>query len=886
MVQAHDAREIDGIRFLAMEYVAGQNLSELGHRLGWLPIADACEIARQTALGLQAIHELGLVHRDIKPSNLMLTRQGQIKILDLGLARILREPAPDKEATSAGQTVGTADYMAPEQIGDSHGVDIRADIYGLGCTLYKLLSGHAPFGLLSNNSPMAKMTAHLQTPVPPLRPLRPEIPEPLEAIVQKMLAKSPADRFAIPADVAVSLGPFVAGCDLPALWRRSDAIATTPAGAAQLSAATNEQCPAASIGTNPSIELAEQCVAAGIARSSPRRWKRMVAALVGLMLLGLGGLTALLWNGLATVTPVPPTLHGLSRSAENGDKSNSTVSPGPPPHQLKPASLDLQPAPAGDPLSETALVTHPPSILGVHSWSLETVGHRGPITAVAYRPDGRRLATATADAVRIWDTAAGSLLRVLIPSGGEVCSVAWSPDGKYLAVACHSRLHPGVSIWQVEAGRLLRSWRAESLVSAIAWSPDGGKLAIGTSTFDVLVWDLLTPNRPRPLYRHEGSVQSVAWSADGRFLASSDNLATLKLWKVQSSTLEANVEHSPPDGAANRQSSGAGATTAHPAPASAWRCDSSTVAWSPNGKTVAMVYSRSKGEAGFPVALWDGRSGQFVRTLATLPDSTDPLCWSPDGTSLAVGTGAADGTVVLDARTGRTIWKTGMHPHGARVQIAFAPDGKTLAVGSGSGAVDFFDARVGFPLGKLPGHGGSTAPVSLSPDGAKIASAHSDQGPAIRIWQRETGELQQEIRLPSYAEEIRWSAEGASLAVFQKNKGVSVWSVESGKLLAQSSSQDVKRLAGQFPTAKSGAVGRFAVLPGASAIRLLRIADGQLVYTILSLRGRQYAVVNSDGRWHGSPGLEKELVYVVQVDGGQETLTPEEFRGKYAGKIE
>jgi hypothetical protein len=110
--------------------------------------------------------------------------------------------------------------------------------------------------------------------------------------------------------------------------------------------------------------------------------------------------------------------------------------------------------------------------------------------------------------------------------------------------------------------------------------------------------------------------------------------------------------------------------------------------------------------------------------------------------------------------------------------------------------------------------------------------------------------------------------------------------VESGKLLAQSSSQDVKRLAGQFPTAKSGAVGRFAVLPGASAIRLLRIADGQLVYTILSLRGRQYAIVNSDGRWHGSPGLEKELVYVVQVDGGQETLTPEEFRGKYAGKIE
>ena len=261
VVKASDAGEIGGVSFLVMEYVAGQNLSELGHRLGWLPVADACEVARQAALGLQAIHKLGLVHRDIKPSNLMLTRQGQVKILDLGLARVLREPTPGKEATSAGQTVGTADYMAPEQINDSHNVDIRADIYGLGCTLYKFLAGRAPFSLLANQSLLEKMTAHLRTPPPPLGPERPEVPQGLDAVVQKMLAKNPAERFSTPAEVVEAIAPFAAGSDLSALWRRSDATAVTPAAGAQLSAVTNQRGFPASLGANASIELGREIAA-------------------------------------------------------------------------------------------------------------------------------------------------------------------------------------------------------------------------------------------------------------------------------------------------------------------------------------------------------------------------------------------------------------------------------------------------------------------------------------------------------------------------------------------------------------------------------------------------------------------------------------------------
>ena len=143
IVGAHDAGEHEGTNFLVMEHVAGIDLSELIRNVGPLPIADACELARQAAVGLQHAHEHDLVHRDIKPSNLMLAPDGQVKILDLGLARLHMGNLP--ELTSTGQMMGTLDYIAPEQTGDAHDVDIRADIFSLGATLYKLLTGVTPY---------------------------------------------------------------------------------------------------------------------------------------------------------------------------------------------------------------------------------------------------------------------------------------------------------------------------------------------------------------------------------------------------------------------------------------------------------------------------------------------------------------------------------------------------------------------------------------------------------------------------------------------------------------------------------------------------------------------------------------------------------------------
>jgi serine/threonine protein kinase len=169
---------------------------------------------RQAALGLQRAHEHGMVHRDIKPHNLMRTPQGQVKVLDFGLARLVCEarpplsPAADEVApagtaphslTELGTVMGTADYMAPEQATDAHAADIRADIYSLGCTLYYLLTGRPPFPA---GTARDKLLAHGRRTPPPLSNFRGDVPPALARVLERMMAKDPARRYQTPAEVA------------------------------------------------------------------------------------------------------------------------------------------------------------------------------------------------------------------------------------------------------------------------------------------------------------------------------------------------------------------------------------------------------------------------------------------------------------------------------------------------------------------------------------------------------------------------------------------------------------------------------------------------------------------------------------------------------------
>jgi serine/threonine protein kinase len=217
IVLAHDARQIDGTQLLVMEFIEGLDLAQLLDRTGPLPIADACEAIRQAALGLEHAHEHQLIHRDVKPSNLMLARNGAVKILDLGLARLHSAEKGADGTTGEGFVIGTPDYMAPEQASDCREVDARSDVYGLGCTLYALLTGDPPFAGPMHQQAYEKMMAHVHEPPVPVREHRPDVPESLNRIVERMLAKEPDDRVETAAEVAEALADFVTGSDLAGL---------------------------------------------------------------------------------------------------------------------------------------------------------------------------------------------------------------------------------------------------------------------------------------------------------------------------------------------------------------------------------------------------------------------------------------------------------------------------------------------------------------------------------------------------------------------------------------------------------------------------------------------------------------------------------------------
>ena len=242
IVLATDAGEAQGVLYLVMELEQGADLAKYVRQQGQLSVAEACAYAQQAAMGLQYAHEAGLVHRDIKPSNLFRTSSGQIKLLDLGLAllEVADESPPDTrerpvEIDAATDItpldthctlgpMGTDDYMAPEQWNDAHRVDARADLYSLGCTLFFLLTGRPPFSTPTGLTRRQIRDAHLYASPPALRSLRPDAPPRLEALFNRLLAKSPEQRVASAAEVARQLAACSRAKSNRVLWASTAAL--------------------------------------------------------------------------------------------------------------------------------------------------------------------------------------------------------------------------------------------------------------------------------------------------------------------------------------------------------------------------------------------------------------------------------------------------------------------------------------------------------------------------------------------------------------------------------------------------------------------------------------------------------------------------------------
>jgi serine/threonine protein kinase len=329
IVRLHDISQGNGVHFLVMEYVEGNDLHSLMSKTGPLHYAQAVQYIAQAAAGLQHAHDRGFIHRDIKPANLMLNKDGHIKILDMGLARNFNSSSDNLTALLAeGNIAGTVDFLSPEQA-MNHPLDERSDIYSLGATFYALLTGHPPF----NGSTAQKLMQHqLKDPPSVMKKLNGRLPPPLSEVLNRMMAKKPSERFQSATDVIDALAPW-----LPARTTGDIIQDGQPSGAMNYSPSTRNVMKSKSRNKSKSKVL--------LADGSPLPlWQRKPVIIgAGVLVLAIiGGLCALLFSGPKTPenaknnTPPPYTPNN------NGKGQPSTNNP--PPQNAGPV---VRPVPAG-----------------------------------------------------------------------------------------------------------------------------------------------------------------------------------------------------------------------------------------------------------------------------------------------------------------------------------------------------------------------------------------------------------------------------------------------------------------------------------------------------------------------------------------------------------
>ncbi len=488
IVPVYDYGKQDGQPFLVMRYMSGGSLTE---RLKQGPLAfeQIAIIAERIGAALDRAHKKGIIHRDVKLSNILFDGDGDPYLSDFGLARLSEVSA---QLTGSG-IVGTPAYMAPE-VSDPGGLTHLIDVYAFGVGLFEMLTGRLPY---EADTAIGMLMAHAVKPIPDVQALRPELPDTVQEIIDRALAKDPMDRYQSAGEIAADLQAVLLPTGQHAGYLAPNRVDTI------------EQTPVA-IPTPP-----EQI---DLAMTTPLQSRRK-HTLIG----HTGTVHSVSWSSDSTI---------LASGSEDAtiilwDAGTGTKAFTLNEHQdavLSVAFSPTDPALVSGSADRTVRLWNAQAGSILHTFS----GHSADVTCVNWSPDGKLVVSGSWDgSVLLFDLRTASLLRTLAQHSTAVSSLAWSPDGTMLASGSEDT---NLNVCNARTSERLFSLRShEEAVTSVTWSPDGSKMASGSADDTVMIWDADSSRVLHTLSGHTADVTSVAWSPDGTMIASgsSDNLAIL-----------------------------------------------------------------------------------------------------------------------------------------------------------------------------------------------------------------------------------------------------------------------------------------------------------------------------------------------------------------------
>jgi serine/threonine protein kinase len=600
IVRVFDFDVFDGFPFLVMDYCPDGTLRKRHAKGERFPLSTVVSYVQQVADALQYAHDQKIIHRDIKPENMLIGQRNDILLSDFGIAAT----AHSTLSMSTQEPVGTIPYMAPEQIQAQ--ARLASDQYALGIVVYEWLCGARPF----EGSYTEIFAKHLMTPPPPLCEKVPTLPPEVEQVVLTALTKDPHQRFASVQAFATALEQASQTKPLTPVPTQPDTVPSQPIS---LPVPTTLAPPATPIQTplkvdTPVVQSLPQIVAPTVipldaqTRPLPQAGKHSASkhrpalrpqltrrrVLIGLAATGVvaaGG--GAIWWVFATNPSFAPHLPYVYRGHRYGVDA---VAWSPDGKRIASGSYDT-----------TVQVWD--AIDGGHVYTYK--GHSSDVNAVAWSPDGERIASGSGDGtVQVWDVVVGNHVFTYKGHSGWVWAIAWSPDGKRMASGSDDKT---VQVWDVVDGGNVYTYRGHaSVVGAVAWSPDGKRIASGSWDKTVQVWDAVDGGHAFTYKGHSDYwVNAVVWSPDGKRIASGSNDKTVQVWDaVDGSNVFTYHGHSDVVNA---------------------------VACSPDGKRIA------SGSADKTVQVWDAVDGGNAFTYKGHSSYVYAVTWSPDGKRIASG---------------------------------------------------------------------------------------------------------------------------------------------------------------------------------------------------------------------------------------------------------